>query len=100
MVGIAVVSFRRRGSSTVVVCRSPAAVLGYDRVVAKQDESTGEDSDDGDDEGGEIGAGVLAAGVGVGGKKRRRRREDDVAPLWAVEAAEALRAVLEIVVVR
>uniref|UniRef100_A0A0D3F962 Uncharacterized protein n=1 Tax=Oryza barthii TaxID=65489 RepID=A0A0D3F962_9ORYZ len=70
-----------------------AAVLGYDGVVADEEEGAREHPDDGDDERREGWAGgVVGAGAGdVEG--RRRWREDEVAPLRAVHAAEALGAI-------
>lgn len=61
---------------------SSFAVFGDEGVVGYQEEGAGEYADDGDDEGGEVGAGVVAAGGKGGG-----RGEDYVAPLWAVYAA-------------
>lgn len=73
-------------------------MAGDHGVVADEEEGTGEDADDGDDEWGEVVAGV---GVGVGGVAGGwRRREDEVAPLRAVDAAKAQRAVLEAAVWR
>lgn len=65
-----------------------AAVLGDDGVVADEEEGAGEDADDGDHEGGEGRAGAV-----VGDLQGGRRWENHVAPLGAVDAAEALSAV-------
>lgn len=59
-----------------------AAVLGDDGVVGDEEESTGEDADDGDHEGGEGRAGGV-----VGELEGGRWWEEYVAPLWAVDAA-------------
>ncbi|XBH63806.1 hypothetical protein VPH35_117699 [Triticum aestivum] len=72
-----------------------AAVLGDDGVVADEEEGAGEHPDDGDDEGREGGAGVaVAVAAGAGDVEDRRRGwEDEVAPLRAVHAAQALGAI-------
>lgn len=71
-----------------------AAVLGDDGVVADEEEGAGEHPDDGDDEGREGGAGGVVVAAGPGDVEGRRRgREDEVAPLRAVHAAQALRAI-------
>lgn len=59
------------------------AVLGDDGVVAYQDEGAGQDSNDGDDERGEISARIAIVAIA----KRWRWWEDDVAPLRAIYAA-------------
>lgn len=66
-----------------------AEILGDDGVVADEEERASEKADDGDDEGGE----GYSAGAVVREFNRRRRREDDVAPLRAVDTAEAQGAV-------
>lgn len=69
-----------------------ATVLGDYGVVADEEEGAGKDADDGDHEGREGSGG--RGGVGRVEAEGGRGREDDVAPLGAVDAAEALRAVL------
>ena len=95
---VVIVDGRITGAEGIGAAASPAAaeattVLGDDGVVGDEEEGTGKDADDGDDKRGEGGA---AGGVVVFADEgeRGRGRKDDVAPLRAVDAAEALRAVL------
>lgn len=84
---------RTEGSgSAVSPATEAAAVFGDDGVVADEEEGAGEDADDGDDEGREGGATGRVVVIDEG--EGRRGREDDITPLRAVDAAEALRAVL------
>lgn len=80
------------GAAAAPAAVESTAVLGDDGVVADKEERAGEDADYGDDKRGEGGAagGVIVIDEG----ERGRGREDDVAPLRAVDAAEALGAVL------
>ena len=68
-----------------------AAIPGDEGVIADEEEGDGQHTDDSDDKRGKDGAGVV--GAGSADVERRRWREDEIAPLRAVHAAQALRAI-------
>lgn len=73
------------GEASLVVAAEPEAVVGSESAVAEKEEGAGKDANGGDEDGGGSGGG--------GGERGRRRRSEDVAPLRAVDAAEARGAV-------
>ena len=69
-----------------------ATVPGNEGVVTDEEEGDRQHADDSDDKRGEDRAGGVV-GAGAADVERRRRREDEVAPLRAVHAAQALGAI-------